>query len=83
MEKLEIETTEDKLLDDLNMEKGLEIEEIRKMEIKLKKLKLPKKIKIKNRYYKKFQENICIIFQGKKYCDQQAFIFVNPKYINP
>ena len=47
MEKLEIETTEDKLLDDLNMEKGLEIEEIRKMEIKLKKLKLPKEIKIK------------------------------------
>ena len=54
MEKLEIETTEDKLLDDLNMEKGLEIEEIRKMEIKLKKLKLAKKIKIKNCYYKKF-----------------------------
>lgn len=83
MEKLEIETTEDKLLDDLNMEKGLEIEEIKKMEIKLKKLKLPKKIKIKNCYYKKFQENICIIFQDKKYCDYQAFIFVNPKYINP
>ena len=54
MEKLEIETTEDKLLDDLNLEKGLEIEEIRKMEIKLKKLKLPKKIKTKNCYYKKF-----------------------------
>ena len=50
MEKLEIEKTEDKLLDDLNMEKGIEIEEIRKMEIKLKKLKTPKK----NCYYKQF-----------------------------
>ena len=64
MEKLEIEKTEDKLLDDLNMEKGIEIEEIRKMEIKLKKLKTPKKIVITNNFRKIF-----IIFQGKKYCD--------------
>ena len=33
-----------KLLDDLNMEKGIEIEEIKEIEIKLEKLKIPKTI---------------------------------------
>ena len=41
MEVLEIETIEDKLLDHLNMEKGLETEEIKKEEMKLEKLKIP------------------------------------------
>ena len=43
MEELGIETIEDKLLTDLNMEKGFEIDEIKKIEIKLEELKLPKK----------------------------------------
>ena len=43
MEGLGIETIEDKLLTDLNMEKGFEIDEIKKIEIKLEELKLPKK----------------------------------------
>ena len=42
MEGLGIETIEDKLLDDSNMEKGLEINEIKKIEIKLQELIIPK-----------------------------------------
>ena len=47
MEGLKIETIEYKSfkwLDDVNMEKGIEIEKIKKIEIKLEKLKIPKKI---------------------------------------
>ena len=61
MEGLGIETIEDKLLTDLNMEKGFEIDEIKKIEIKLEELKLPKKqlILLENQL---FQRNICITF---------------------
>ena len=47
IERLKIEAIElksSKLLSDLNMEKGIEIEEIREIEIKLEKLKIPKTI---------------------------------------
>ena len=47
MEELKIKKLEDKsskLLGDLNMEKGFEIDRIKKIEIKLKKLKIPKTI---------------------------------------
>ena len=43
IEGLGIETIEDKLLTDVNIEKGFEIDEIKKIEIKLEELKLPKK----------------------------------------
>ena len=47
MKELRIEMKEDKsskLLRDLNMEKGIEIEQIKEIEIKLEKLKIPKTI---------------------------------------
>ena len=47
MRELKIEMIEDKsfkLLGDLNMEKGIEIEEMKEIEIKLEKLKIPKTI---------------------------------------
>ena len=47
VEGLKIETIEyksSKLLGDLNMEKGIEIEEIKEIEINLEKLKIPKTI---------------------------------------
>ena len=47
MEELKIKKLEDKsskLLGDLNMEKGFEIDRIKKIEIKLEKLKIPKTI---------------------------------------
>ena len=47
MKELKIEMIKhksSKLLDDLNMEKGIEIEEIKEIEIKLEKLKIPKTI---------------------------------------
>ena len=43
MEGLEVETIEEKLFNDLNMEKQFEIDEIKKIEIKLEELKIPKK----------------------------------------
>ena len=42
MERLKIETIEDKLLNDLNMEKESEIDEIKNIEKKLEVLKIPK-----------------------------------------
>ena len=61
IEGLGIETIEDKLLTDVNIEKGFEIDEIKKIEIKLEELKLPKKqlILLENQL---FQRNICITF---------------------
>ena len=59
MKELEIKAIEfksPKLLSDLNMEKGTEIEEIKEIEIKLEKLKIPKTIfntVKKNSYFKK------------------------------
>ena len=46
IERLETEmeeTIEDKLLNDLNMEKGIEADEIKKIEMKLEEIKIPKK----------------------------------------
>ena len=60
MEGLKIETIEyksSKLLGDLNMEKGIEIEEIKEIEINLEKLKIPKTIVNAIR-----KLNICITF---------------------
>ena len=42
---LGIDAIEDKLLHDLNMEKVFEIDEIKKIEIKLEELKIPKMVK--------------------------------------
>ena len=47
MEGLWIETIEDKLLNDLNIEKEFKIDEIKNIEIKLEELKIPKKKKKK------------------------------------
>ena len=47
MEELKLETIEyksSKLLEDLNMEKGTAIEEVKGIEVKLEKLKIPKTI---------------------------------------
>ena len=44
-------------LGDLNMEKQIKIEEIKEIEIKLEKLKIPKVIQVK-KYL--FQRNICV-----------------------
>ena len=60
VEGLKIETIEyksSKLLGDLNMEKGIEIEEIKEIEINLEKLKIPKTIVNAIR-----KRNICITF---------------------
>ena len=60
VEGLKIETIEyksSKLLGDLNMEKGIEIEEIKEIEINLEKLKIPKTIVNAIR-----KLNICITF---------------------
>ena len=43
MKRLEIKTIENKLFNDLNMEKSIEIDEIKKVEIKLEELKMSKK----------------------------------------
>ena len=69
VEGLKIETIEyksSKLLGDLNMEKGIEIEEIKEIEINLEKLKIPKTIFNAIR-----KLNICITFldiNGKILC---------------
>ena len=60
VEGLKIETIEyksSKLLGDLNMEKGIETEEIKEIEINLEKLKIPKTIVNAIR-----KLNICITF---------------------
>ena len=60
VEGLKIETIEyksSKLLGELNMEKGIEIEEIKEIEINLEKLKIPKTIVNAIR-----KLNICITF---------------------
>ena len=68
MEGLGIETIEDKLLTDLNMGKGFEIDEIKKIEIKLEELKLPKVVNtiresiIPEKY-------LYHILRHNKYCD--------------
>ena len=43
MKRLEIKTIENKLFNDLNIEKSIEIDEIKKVEIKLEELKMSKK----------------------------------------
>ena len=66
MEELKIKMIEDKsskLFGDLNMEKGFEIETIKKIEIKIEKLKFPKTIlmQLQNQLFKK-KNNISITF---------------------
>ena len=56
-----------KLLDDLNMEKGLEIESIKKIEIKLKNLKIPKRIVNKIRKLVIPEKYLYHILRHKKY----------------
>ena len=57
LKKETIEYKSSKLLGDLNMEKGIEIEEIKEIEINLEKLKIPKTIVNAIR-----KLNICITF---------------------
>ena len=64
-----IEGKSSKLLGDLNIEKGLNIEKIKKIEIKLEKLKIPKTITdaiTESVISKKYLYNI---LRHKKYCD--------------
>ena len=72
MEKLKIDTIEcksSKLLRDLNMEKRFEIERMKKIEVKLEKLKIPKTIVDAITESIILKKYLYQILGHKKYCD--------------
>ena len=71
MKELRIEMKEDKsskLLRDLNMEKGIEIEQIKEIEIKLEKLKIPKTIVNTIRKLITSEKYLYHILRHRRYC---------------
>ena len=77
-----IETMKDESLNGLNMEKEIEIDEIKKIETKIEEINIPK---IDNTIRESIipEEHLYHISRQKKYCDYQAFSFVNLENINP